>query len=53
MTQSQRSTLLDGVSAVENGENNSIIGYLTWYSIGDYLYDREDLRKTLIQNKST
>lgn len=49
MTQSERKKFLEGVSAVNN-ESTSIMGYLTWYSVGDYLYKREDLRKQLITN---
>lgn len=37
------------VAAVSDASNaDSIIGYLTWYSIGDALYDRDDLRSKLL-----
>lgn len=45
-----RKEFLEGVSAVQNNESSSIIGYLTWYSVGDDLYNRESLRKGLIKN---
>lgn len=50
MTQKNREEFLEGVSAVQNDNKSSIIGYLTWYSVGDDLYNREDLRKRLLQN---
>ena len=41
--------LIESVAAVEQGSNSqAIIGYLTWYSIGDALYDRDDLRAKLL-----
>jgi hypothetical protein len=42
--------ILEGVSAVQNSSNSSVMGYLTWYSIGDDLYNREMLRKGLLAN---
>lgn len=48
--QSQREKLLEGVSAVQNSSSSSIMGYLTWYSVGDDLYNREMLRKSLLVN---
>lgn len=50
MTQKNRKEFLEGISAVQNDSNSSIIGYLTWYSIGDDLYNRESLRKELLRN---
>lgn len=44
---------LSRVAAVEtgdNGSNDQIIGHLCWYSIGEANYDREELRKSLLQN---
>jgi hypothetical protein len=49
-TMEKRKEFLSNVSAIQNEESTSIIGYLTWYSIGDDLYDREDLRKGLLTN---
>lgn len=40
--------LIEGIAAVSQGDNQPIIGYLTWYSVGEALYDREDLRKKLL-----
>jgi hypothetical protein len=50
MTQENRKQFLEGVSAVQNDNNSSIIGYLTWNSVGDDLYNRENLRKELLRN---
>jgi hypothetical protein len=47
MTQGKREKFLEGMSAIKDGKNSSIIGFLTWYSVGDDLYNREDLRKGL------
>jgi hypothetical protein len=42
---------LKNVAAVETGNNDqSIIGHLCWYSIGDDNYDRNELRKVLLEN---
>lgn len=41
---------LKNVAAVENGEKDQIIGHLCWYSIGEDNYEREELRKALLQN---
>ncbi|MFS0783461.1 DUF6744 family protein [Bacillus sp. 1P06AnD] len=46
-----RKEFLEGMSAVPNDQYSSIIGYLTWYSVGDDLYNREDLRKNMLQNE--
>jgi len=44
-----RGKLIENVAAVtEAKDNQAIIGYLTWYSVGDALYDREILRKKLL-----
>ncbi len=50
MTPKNRKEFLEGISAVQSDSNSSIIGYLTWYSIGDDLYNRESLRKELLRN---
>lgn len=50
MTQNKSQKMLEGLSAVENSDENSIVGYLTWYSVGDDLYNREDLRQALMLN---
>lgn len=50
MTQTTGSKKLEGLSATTNGEDTSIVGYLTWYSVGDDLYNREELRKLLLKN---
>lgn len=44
-----RQEFFSGVSAI-TGDPSKPIGFLTWYSVGDDLYNREDLRKLLIQN---
>ncbi|MEK5217770.1 DUF6744 family protein [Psychrobacillus sp. FSL H8-0487] len=46
----QNQSILEGVSASINGEQSESIGFLTWYSVGDDLYYREDLRKLLVSN---
>ena len=41
--------LIDNVTAVSEVKNpESIIGYLTWYSVGDALYDRSELLVKLL-----
>lgn len=41
--------LIESVSAVSDIKNpESIIGYLTWYSVGDALYDRSELLVKLL-----
>jgi hypothetical protein len=50
MTPNNRNDFLETVSAVQSEQNSTIIGYLTWYSVGDDLYNRENLRKGLLQN---
>ncbi|WP_018393258.1 DUF6744 family protein [Bacillus sp. 37MA] len=41
--------VFENVSAVQQPtEDLAIIGYLTWYSVGEDLYDREALRKGLL-----
>lgn len=49
MTQNKREQFLEGVSA-KTSQDSSIIGYLTWYSVGDDLYSRENLRVGLLKN---
>ncbi|WP_019156913.1 DUF6744 family protein [Robertmurraya massiliosenegalensis] len=44
---------LANVAAVENGSKEQIIGHLCWYSIGEDHYDRNELRKKLLQNGFT
>jgi len=44
---------LSQVAAVENNKgekNQSIIGYLSWYSVGEANYDRNELRKSFLSN---
>lgn len=45
----QNEKILKGLSAVQEGKNNSsIMGYLTWYSIGEDEYYRDILRQKLL-----
>ncbi|KOP81361.1 DUF6744 family protein [Cytobacillus solani] len=41
---------LSQVAAIENEKEKSIIGHLCWYSVGEDNYDRNELRKALLQN---
>lgn len=41
---------LNQVAAIKNGEKEQIIGHLCWYSVSEGNYERNDLRKALIQN---
>ncbi|MCM3454782.1 hypothetical protein M3685_12705 [Heyndrickxia oleronia] len=42
---------LEKVAAINEDSNvKSIIGYLCWYSVGEGNYDRNNLRKLLLQN---
>lgn len=38
------------VAAVENANDQTIIGHLFWYSVGEDNYDRTELRKSLLEN---
>lgn len=43
--------VLNNVSAVHQpSDENSIIGYLSWYSVGEDSYNREALRKAMLVN---
>ncbi|MDX8367686.1 DUF6744 family protein [Cytobacillus sp. IB215665] len=43
--------ILENKAAVSTVEGEAqVIGYLTWYSVGEDLYAREDLRKSLLAN---
>ena len=41
------STVLENVAAVQNEKQQNIIGYLTWYSIGEHLITRDELKQKL------
>ncbi|MEQ2529056.1 DUF6744 family protein [Bacillaceae bacterium CLA-AA-H227] len=41
---------LSRVAAIESEKDQSIIGHLCWYSVGEDNYDRNELRKALLQN---
>lgn len=41
---------LNQIAAIKNGEKEQIIGHLCWYSVSEDNYERNDLRKALIQN---
>lgn len=42
---------LENIAAVETvNEQTQVIGHLCWYSVGEDLYDREELRKSLLYN---
>lgn len=42
------SAILENVTAVHNEKEQNIIGYLTWYSIGEHLITRDELKQKLI-----
>jgi len=46
-----KNNILDGKAAsVNTNSEENVLGYLFWYSLSDGLYNREDLRKKLVNN---
>lgn len=41
---------LQNVAAVNGGSEQQIIGFLCWYSVGDALYEREELKNLMLMN---
>lgn len=48
MVLSTRENFVSSMVAVKDDESSQVMGYLTWYSVGEDLYFREELRKKLL-----